>query len=106
MTHRRKRLSHKNELYYILCIVAVVVILLFSIWGRGGYRDLAKARLELQQRQVHVNELNRSNNDKIRSIESLQSDEDALEKYIREKGYGRPGDIIQQLPEKPEQQKK
>ena len=106
MTYRRNRLSHKKELYYILCIVAVIAILLFSLWGPGGYRDLAKARLELQQQRERVDELKRSNNEKMRSIEALRSNKDALEKYAREKGYGREGDIIQQIPEKPQKQPK
>jgi cell division protein FtsB len=106
MTYRKNRLSHKKEFYYILCIVALMVVLLFSLWGPGGYRDLAKARLQLQAHRENVEELKRSNYDKMRSIEALQSDKDALERYAREKGYGREGDIIQQLPDKPEKKKK
>lgn len=107
MTYRRNRLSHKKELYYILCIVAVMVILLFSFWGPGGYRDLARARLELQAQRERVDKLNRINNEKLKSIDALQSDNDAngaIEEHARENGYGRDGDIIQQLPEKPEKQ--
>jgi cell division protein FtsB len=106
MTYQKNRLSHKKELYYILCIVAVMVILLFSFWGPGGYRDLAKARLELLAQQKRVEQLKRSNYEKMRSIEDLQSNRDALERLARENGYGREGDIIQQLPEKPQKQKK
>ena len=101
MAYRRNRSSHKKELGYILCIVAIILILLFSIWGPGGYRDLAKARLELQMKRERIENLKRSNYERMRSIESLRSDRDALEQYAREKGYGREGDIIQQLPEKP-----
>jgi cell division protein FtsB len=106
MTYRKNRLSHKKELYYILCIVALIVILLFGIWGPRGYRDLAKARLQLQEQRQRVDELKRNNYERMRSIEGLKSDKDALEKHAREKGYGREGDIIQQLPEKPEKQPK
>jgi cell division protein FtsB len=101
MSYQKNRLSHKKELYYILCIVAVMVILLFSFWGPGGYRDMARARLELQAHRERVNELNRSNYEKKRSIEALRSDRDTLERQARENGYGRDGDIIQQLPEPP-----
>ncbi len=101
------RISHKKELYYILCIVAVLVILLFSFFGPGGYRDLRKARLELQEQRVRVDQLERENYRRMKAIEKLRSDRDALEGYAREKGYGREGEIIQQLPqeEKPEQTK-
>jgi cell division protein FtsB len=106
MTYRKNRLSHKKELYYILCIVAFLVIMLFSIWGPEGYRYLAKKQLQVQEQQQRVDELKRNNYERMRSIEGLKSDKDALEKHAREKGYGREGDIIQQISEKPEKQPK
>jgi cell division protein FtsB len=106
MTYRKNRLSHKKELYYILCIVAFIVIMLFSIWGPEGYRYLAKNQLQVQEQQQRVEELKRNNYERMRSIEGLKSDKDALEKHAREKGYGREGDIIQQIPDKPEKQPK
>jgi cell division protein FtsB len=106
MTYRKNRLSHKKELYYILCIVALIGILLFSIWGPGGYRDLAKARLELQMQRERVENLKRSNYERSQTIQELK-DPDALEQYAHEKGYGHAGDIVQELPEAPpEKQKK
>jgi cell division protein FtsB len=101
MTYRKNRLSHKKEFYYILCIIALIGILLFSIWGPGGYRDLAKARLELQMQRERVENLKRSNYERSRFIQELKSNPDALEQYAREKGYGRDGDIVQEFPEAP-----
>jgi cell division protein FtsB len=100
MPYSKHRTSHKKELYYILCIVAVTVILLFSFFGPGGYRELRKARLELQARRARVDRLERENSDRIKSIEKMRSDPNTLEKYARQKGYGRPDEIIQPLPEK------
>lgn len=97
MAYSRYRLSYKKEIYYILCIVAVAVILLVSFFGPGGYRDLQKARAELQEQNRRVEELKRKNDERMRKIEALRSDKDALEDYAREKGYGREGEIIQQL---------
>ena len=97
MARSRKRLSYKKELYYICCIVAFVVILLFSFFGPGGYRDLQKSRIELQEKRSRVEELKRENNERKQSIRELQSDEDALEGYAREKGYAREGEIIQRI---------
>jgi cell division protein FtsB len=105
MPYSKHRTSHKKELYYILCIVAVTVILLFSFFGPGGYRELRKARLELQARRARVDRLERENSDRIKSIEKMKSDPNTLEKYARQKGYGRPDEIIQQLPEKPKPSK-
>ncbi len=104
MARSRSRLSLKKEVYYILCIVGLLVILLFSFLGPGGYRDLRKARLELQAQRTRVDEIKKSNAERMKSIEALRSDKDALENYAREKGYGREGEIIQQLPKEEEQE--
>jgi cell division protein FtsB len=95
MAHSRARISHKKELYYILCIVALVVILLFTVLR---YRDLQKARLQLQEQRMHVDEIRGDNQERMQVIEALRSDKDALERYAREKGYGKEGEIIQRLP--------
>ena len=92
------KISHKKEVYYILCIVAVVVILLFSFLGPGGYRDLQKSRQELQDQRNRVSRIERENEEKRKAIEALRSDPNVLEEHARDKGYGREGEIIQQVP--------
>lgn len=99
MAKPKNRLSHKKEIYYILCIVVLAVIMLFSLFGPGGYRDLRNARIALQEQRARVDELKHSNYERIKNIEALRSDKEALERYAREKGYGRDGEIIQHLPE-------
>jgi cell division protein FtsB len=99
MTHTRSRISHKKELYYILCIVVLTLILLFTFLGPGGYRDLRQAQIELEEQKARVEELKRENSERIQSIEALRHDKEAIERYAREKGYGREGEIIQHLPE-------
>jgi cell division protein FtsB len=103
MAYNRNRTSHnkKNELYYIFCIVTVVVILLFSFLGPHGYSELRKTRLDLQEQCRRVENLKRGNDDRKKNIEALRSDPEALERYARDKGYGREGEIIQQLPSQP-----
>jgi len=98
MAPLRHRRSYKKELYYILCITVVVVILLFSFLGPGGYRDLLRARRDLEQQARRVEELKRENYSRMKAIEGLRSDRGALEKYAREKGYGREGEIVQPVP--------
>jgi cell division protein FtsB len=106
MAYKKRRPSHKKELYYIICIVVLMAVLLFSFFAPGGYRDLRKARLELQEQRVRVEGLKRSNYEHMKSIKALETDKNALEKAAREKGYARPGEIIQQLPEDSEQKQK
>ena len=102
MTYQRRRLSHKKEVYYIICIMAVLMILVVSFLGPGGYRELRKSRLELQEEHIRIDQLERQNSERMESIEKLRSDRNALEKYAREKGYGKEGEIIQQLPKEQE----
>jgi cell division protein FtsB len=101
MAYSKRRHSHKKELYYILFIVALAVIFLFSFFGPSGYRDLQKQRLEVQAQRTRVEDLKQSNEERRRAIENLRSDREALERYAREKGYGRDDEIIQQLPKDP-----
>ena len=106
MTYSKRRTSHKKELYYIVCIVVLMAVLLFSFFGPGGYRDLRKARIELQEQRVRVEELKRNNYEHMKSIKALETDKEALEKAAREKGYVRSGEIIQQLSEDTDQKPK
>jgi len=46
-----------------------------------------------------VDALKKSNAESIKTIETLRSDRDAIERYAREDGYGRENEIIEQLPE-------
>ena len=96
-----KRILHfKFALVIIIIIVTLAAILTFGFWGPGGYRDLQKARRDLQMQKARVEDLKRSNSERMKSIEDLRSDKQALERYAREKGYGRNDEIIQQLPKK------
>jgi cell division protein FtsB len=106
MAYSKRRTSHKKELYYIICIVVLLAVLLFSFLGPRGYRDLRKARLELQEQRVRVEALKRSNCEHVKSIEALQSNKQALEKYAREKGYVKNGEIVQRLPEESQEKPK
>jgi cell division protein FtsB len=106
MTYYRYRLSYGKQLYYILCIVALAVILLFSFLGPRGYRDLKNARMELQAQRARVGDLQRRNRQHVKLIEALRNDKHALEEYARKKGYGRVGEIVQQLPEESEKKPK
>ena len=102
MANKKYSLKHKKELYYIFLIMVVGGILLLSFIGPGGYLELKKARLELQLQRARVDALRRSNKERLKTIEALKSDKEAIERYARRKGYGRDDEIIQQLPENPE----
>jgi cell division protein FtsB len=105
MTRQKNRMSHKKELYYILCIVAVLVVLLLSFLGPGGYRDLQRARLQLQEQRARVEALKQSNSVLMKSIDALQSNRNALEEVARQQGYAKGDEIIQQITPAPETSK-
>ena len=106
MARSNRHISPKKELYYIVCIVVLLLVLGFSFFGPGGYRDLQKARLELQAQRARVEELKHKNYERMKSIDEMRSNRETLEKYAREKGYGKEGEIIQQLPPEPESKPK
>jgi cell division protein FtsB len=99
MAYSKQNHSHKKEAGYILCIVVVAAILIFSLFGPGGYRELRSARIELQAQRARVEELKRDNHQRMKAIEALRSNKEEWERNAREKGYGREGEIIQHLPE-------
>jgi cell division protein FtsB len=98
MVHPGKRRSHKKEISYILFIIFTLALGLLSIFGRGGYLELRKARLELETHRMRVTAIEQANDKRRQNINQLKSDKAAIEKYAREKGYGREGEIIQQVP--------
>jgi cell division protein FtsB len=105
MKRQRKRISYKKELYYILCIVSVLIILLCSFLGPGGFHDLQKARIQLQEQRARVDRLKQSNSELLKSIEELKYDRQALEKIARQQGYAKGNEVIQQLSPDPETSK-
>jgi cell division protein FtsB len=99
MVRPKRKRSHGKEIYYILCILSIVGGALLTIFGPGGYLELRKARAELESHRNRVESLRQENRERRETIEQLRSDKEAIEKYAREKGYGKKGEIIQQVPE-------
>jgi cell division protein FtsB len=99
MARRRNRFSHVKEIYYIGAILALVALTLVTVWGPGGYLDLRRAQAALETHRTRVGGLKQSNQQRLERIQLLRSNPHALEGYARQKGYGRKGEIIQQLPE-------
>lgn len=102
MTRRRKNKSHLKELYYIVLIVIAIMSAIFSFWGPSGFLAMKKARVELETYRARIELLKRNNSERMQSINALKSDPQAQERYAREKGYGRKGEIVQQIVQEPE----
>jgi cell division protein FtsB len=95
---RRTRFSHAKEAYYILCFFAALFIFLFAVFGPGGYLELKDTRMQLEQERVHLEQMQQNVADQMRTIDELKNDPVVLEQYLRQKGYARPGELIQELP--------
>lgn len=102
MAYRKRRFSHAKELYYILCFAVALVIFLYGLIGPGGYLELRKQQLELARRERQIEELRRTVERQMQAVKALKHDPAAQERFLREKGYAREGELIQELPpEKP-----
>ncbi len=101
MSRTAGAVSHAKEIFYLLCIAVFVVSALFTIWGPGGVSEMRRVKADLEAHRAKVLELQRTNSERVRSIEALKTDKEALEEYARKQGYGRKDEIIQQLPEEP-----
>ncbi len=97
MAPSRSRHSHAREIYYIVCIVLLVIVGMFSIRGRGGYVEMMRVRGELEAQRARIEALRFSNQERLRAIQALRSNKEAVERLARQNGYGREGEIVQQL---------
>ncbi|MBZ5495187.1 MAG: septum formation initiator family protein [Acidobacteriia bacterium] len=99
MGRSRKRVSHAKEAFYIICILVVLLVGLFSYLGPGGYLEMKRTQAELETHRARVELLRKSNEERMRTIESLRIDDEAIERYARKKGYGKKDEIIQEVPQ-------
>jgi cell division protein FtsB len=98
MARKRGRVSHGREVFYIVCLLVVILVSLFGYLGPGGYLELKKTQAELESHRMRVDELNRDNGERFQNIQLLKEDSETLERYARQKGYGRQGDIVRDVP--------
>jgi cell division protein FtsB len=99
MLRKNTGFSHAKEVYYILCFAVVLLLALFTLLGPEGYLKMKEDESGLEAQRERVDLLRQQNEAQLERIRSLKSDEKTLERYAREKGYGRKGEIVQELPE-------
>jgi len=99
MVPTEKKSSLVKEAFCVLCILIALLIGLFSYLGPWGYREMKRSQAELEAERARVEALRKSNEERMRTINSLRNDKDAIESYARKKGYGRKGEIIQEAPQ-------
>ena len=102
MARSRSRVSHTKEALYIICIVIILLIGLFSFVGPQGYRELKRTEAELEVHRARVEQLKKSKEEHLQEIKSLGDDRDnndAIEREARKKGYGKKGELVQEVPQ-------
>lgn len=100
MSRSKKRVSHAKEAFYVICIVTVLLIGLFSYLGPGGYREMKKIQAELATRQARIDSLQKSSQEHQKTIDGLgdaRKDNAAIEAIARKKGYGKGDEIVQEV---------
>jgi cell division protein FtsB len=99
MAHRRKKVSHGREAFYIACILIFVLIGIFIVFGPEGYLEMKRIQVEFETHRKR-NEAIADTNDKIKQeIQGMRDDPQVQEDYLRRKGYARKGEIILEVPE-------
>ena len=101
MGYSKNKHSYIKEAYYLLCLVLVVVIFLFTVWGSTGHMELKKAEAQLEAQRARIEALKQSNSRRLQAIQQLRSSPKTLEEYARSKNYAQEGEIIQRLPVEP-----
>lgn len=84
----------------MICILMILLIGLFSYVGPDGYLELKKTQVELSTHGARVETLEQENKQREATIKALtEQNDDAIEAYARKKGYGRKGEIVQEVPQ-------
>jgi cell division protein FtsB len=86
--------------------VIILLIGVFSFVGPQGYLELKRTEAELEAHRARVEQLNKSKEEHLREINSLgdgRDNNDAIERYARKKGYGKKGELVQEVPQPPAQ---
>lgn len=99
MGQRRRKVSHTRELGFVICLALTLLLAVLGVVGPGGYLEMRKARLELEALRAGVEAQEQRNRELVRSVESLQTDPEAMERQAREQGYARPGELVQDVPQ-------
>ena len=78
--------------------MAFLLIASFAYLGPGGWREMKQTQATLEIHRQRTDSLKKENDQQMRMIELLRSDNATIEGYARRKGYAKKGEIIQEVP--------
>ena len=97
MNLSRKARRELLLIVFFVCLFSYAYLLTYS---SGGFIELDRTRLELEQLELENRQLHEMNRHKAQQLERMKSDPEELERILREKlDYARPGDVIITLPD-------
>lgn len=83
-----------------VCVAAVVLFILFAVFGERGLVQLSHVQKEQRQLEEVAFDLQQRNDDLRRRIERLTSDDRYIERLARERlGLVKKGELVYRLPE-------
>ncbi len=90
----------RRELLLIIFFVCLSSYAYLLTYSSGGFIELDRTRIELEQLELKNQQLHEMNRHKADQLERMKSDPEELERVIREKlDYARPFDVIIKLPD-------
>ena len=85
----------RRELLLIIFFVCLFSYAYLLTYSSGGFIELDRTRIELEQLELKNQQLHQINRHKAEQLEKIKNDPEELERIIREKlDYARPYDVI------------
>ena len=95
MNLSRKARRELLLIVFFVCLFSYAYLLTYS---SGGFIELDRTRIELEQLELKNQQLHQINRHKAEQLEKIKNDPEELERIIREKlDYARPYDVIIKL---------
>jgi len=98
MARKRSKVSHGKEVFYIACLLILLLVGFWGYLGPGGYLEMKRTQAELATHKARVDALTKDNSERFTNIQLLREDSETLERYARQKGYARKGEMVQEVP--------
>jgi|SRR6187455_3289727 len=85
---------------FAVCVAAVVLFILFAVFGERGLVQLSHLQKEQRQLEEVAFDLQQRNDELRRRIDRLTSDDRYIERLARERlGLAKKGELVYRLPE-------
>ena len=99
----RRQATPVVKVMVVIVGLALIALLVHTIYGEGGYMDLRSQRSEFEEWQRKIHTLEEENRRLAGEIKELRDDPDAIERVARENlKMAKPGETIITIPEKKE----